>query len=855
MRCQDVIGYTTRLTATWVNRSLVTKRKGGGLRIKRITNSDDIGLPVIKRFLYDQDTTCTGRLLTPVAYSYNVNAANATVYTNEDCVSTCSFEATYLSRSSSAINCDGLNRNGLIGYGMVTELSGEGGENGRTEYYFHNEPNTYSGQPSVPFNQDALNGKVTMIKIYDANNDLKKKVEYEYGGNTLANGILGIKLMNVPYALTNFQIQYYTNVGEWIWPSQVTETEYSGPDSLTSVKSYDRADFFHKQITKEERFLSNGDTRTIKYKYPSDFQSVETPNQYNDMVARNILNPIVEQSTYKNDLTLLEDKKINYQLWNGNSFAAPETVESSIFSNPLESRVQFNNYDARGNLLEQQKTSDLKEVYLWGYNGQYPVAQILNTTYAIASGYIMQSILDNPPDDAALRTHLNNLRNIPKALVSTYTYKPLVGITSATNPQGYTTYYEYDGLARLKRIRDQDYNILKSYEYQYQATSGCGGSCYSIAMQTMAGSNTLGYPVGVFGVRGNLLGNASGASQYISLWNADTADARIGTIAAGKDSLHFNITLNSGQTLPAGVTGCRYYQWDLAWNVLDGILGGAGAFVDFGDGTRVKLPKTATDTIGFGPHTTLVSGYYTVHTYSDTSLKTITIYHNDSVEAIGLDNAFNPATSLSKVRHLRGNFPQYVRDSKFSSMQQASALTFDSIYNWNSISTLSILQLADGDGAATPCEHLNFSQDFMKNNRGLTTLSMSGGGYYTAGVRDTTFKLTRLKSDWNTYFTSLQSLGISDDHWNREDLSALTSLNQFVLAATTTDHTNTVGTSPIPIPSGVLDNVLIQIAAGAGQSVSNGEIFLATGGTNRTTASDAAVSQLQAKGWQIHIYW
>lgn len=54
------------------------------------------------------------------------------------------------------------------------------------------------------------------------------------------------------------------------------------------------------------------------------------------------------------------------------------------------------------------------------------------------------------------------------ALMTTYTYSPMVGKTSETDPSGKTKTFEYDGLGRLLRIRDQDGNILKQYDYEYQ---------------------------------------------------------------------------------------------------------------------------------------------------------------------------------------------------------------------------------------------------------------------------------------------------------------------------------------------------------------------------------------------------
>lgn len=50
-----------------------------------------------------------------------------------------------------------------------------------------------------------------------------------------------------------------------------------------------------------------------------------------------------------------------------------------------------------------------------------------------------------------------------------YTYQPWVGMTSAIDPKGFTTSYEYDSFQRLQHIKDNDGNIVKSYDYRYAA--------------------------------------------------------------------------------------------------------------------------------------------------------------------------------------------------------------------------------------------------------------------------------------------------------------------------------------------------------------------------------------------------
>ena len=63
---------------------------------------------------------------------------------------------------------------------------------------------------------------------------------------------------------------------------------------------------------------------------------------------------------------------------------------------------------------------------------------------------------------------IDELRLYPQnAQMTTYTYQPLVGITSKCDVDNRVTYYNYDGLGRLKYVSDQDGNIVKTFEYHY----------------------------------------------------------------------------------------------------------------------------------------------------------------------------------------------------------------------------------------------------------------------------------------------------------------------------------------------------------------------------------------------------
>ncbi|RXK82760.1 DUF5977 domain-containing protein [Filimonas effusa] len=224
--------------------------------------------------------------------------------------------------------------------------------------------------------------------------------------------------------------------------------------------------------------VQNGKNEVVKttYSYPKDFATI---SPYSDMVSRNILSPVIE--LVHENITLHKELgrgRTNYNLWQNNTIIQPGTIQKSIAGNALETEATINAYDDKGNILQVTGRDGLITTYIWGYNQKYPVAKIVGKAYAdvVAQSGISLPVLNNSAStDAVMRTELQKLRTLSNCFVNTYTYKPLTGVTSETDPGGRITYYEYDLFGRLSIVRDKENNILKKYTYDYLGEcTNCG---------------------------------------------------------------------------------------------------------------------------------------------------------------------------------------------------------------------------------------------------------------------------------------------------------------------------------------------------------------------------------------------
>lgn len=204
---------------------------------------------------------------------------------------------------------------------------------------------------------------------------------------------------------------------------------------------------------------------TIKYAYDYSGQPI-----YNDMTDANMISQPIEQieTNYSTNREVYR-KKINYDHFPevfGSIF--PTSIQSAINGASLRTEKSFDAYDQFGNILQETGLDGVPKSYLWGYQNMYTVAVLEGIHYSqIPALYKANNQIYNPLNDEELQILLEGLRNhfSSKYMITSYSYRSLVGISRKVDPNLLSTYYEYDDIGRLLQSKDHNQNILTSYSY------------------------------------------------------------------------------------------------------------------------------------------------------------------------------------------------------------------------------------------------------------------------------------------------------------------------------------------------------------------------------------------------------
>ncbi len=111
-------------------------------------------------------------------------------------------------------------------------------------------------------------------------------------------------------------------------------------------------------------------------------------------------------------------------------------------------------------------------VSYWSKNGAYTVSGSKSVTAGTSNNgwtYYQHTVAGVASVSITGNGSLDEVKLYPiGSQMTTYTYSPLFGMTSRTDPNNVTTFYEYDSFGRLQTTRDTDRNMVQEYEYHYK---------------------------------------------------------------------------------------------------------------------------------------------------------------------------------------------------------------------------------------------------------------------------------------------------------------------------------------------------------------------------------------------------
>ncbi len=262
------------------------------------------------------------------------------------------------------------------------------------------------------------------------------------------------------------------------------ERVYDGDEvevmATTRSYTYNNPHYFK---TEENITNSEGDLLTTNTFYPTDkgnprFSDLSNneKNALNSLIVKNMVSVPIETISYKDKGTANEKKLVRQRtlFQDLGEKTLQKTIQTSKGNESLEDRIVYHDYDSKGNAIWVSKKDGTNIVYLWGYDYTQPIAKIENATYAQVMTALGRTTTDDLSyfqnyTESQIQTEINRIRtNLVNAQVTTYTYKPLIGVSAITDPRGERTSFHYDDFNRLEFVKDSQGNILKEHKYNYK---------------------------------------------------------------------------------------------------------------------------------------------------------------------------------------------------------------------------------------------------------------------------------------------------------------------------------------------------------------------------------------------------
>jgi len=510
--CDDMIGFTLSYNQLSNN----SDRLAGGIRVKKTVdyNGIDHNNDVIKEYSYKKaDGSSSGTVSMAPLYHYDYTAY--TMLPGH----TLPQPSDWYYRNSSAFHPLSSVNGSPVSYTRVTvqQKNGLNVNLGRTVHEFkgYNDIDLVpcmddQGGNCPPFVHQPVKdyglGLPISERVYHANNLLLKKSisVYNHIQSNAAyetDNFRSFKFISTSTpeigGLTSFatfvSTDFYVHTGRMEKLRETVVDYSSASDSLVSVSEYSYDPNYYN-LQKFHTFDSRGQKTERRMYYPYDYS---VGGAIAKLATDNVLYTVVSTEdwfTDVNNVTTLKAADItDFGLFNSTivrpsrylqlnnsqtlSLATIGAFNPSLLnrnSTYFKEQLFYDRFNVKGAIQEHHVKDGTRTSLLYSYNGQMPIAEIKNATYAAvesalgAPAIASFSNLTNP-DRAAVDAFLAPLKlALPDAFITSYVYQPTIGLSSQVDAKGMKTSYEYDVFGRLSLVKDHNGNILKNYRYNYK---------------------------------------------------------------------------------------------------------------------------------------------------------------------------------------------------------------------------------------------------------------------------------------------------------------------------------------------------------------------------------------------------
>ena len=269
---------------------------------------------------------------------------------------------------------------------------------------------------------------------------------------------------------------------------EIISDYFNGNNKIKVSKyNYNNSDYPTILTSKTDTFVNEDNTSETTYQYAH-----EKGNQYlidKNMIGIPLQTSVTQKQNDNDPGKTISKSEILYPTSQADAnartsgLALPVSVLGFDIQNPedaakAQTELTYDLYDNKGNIL-QYSVKGKPVTVIWGYNQTQPIAKIEGAAYNQVSAYVSAIIAASDADNTqgtdqseqALIGALDILRNntaLSAYQITTYSYNPLIGVTSITPPSGIREIYKYDSANRLESVKDVNGNLLKEYQYRYK---------------------------------------------------------------------------------------------------------------------------------------------------------------------------------------------------------------------------------------------------------------------------------------------------------------------------------------------------------------------------------------------------